>query len=109
MKKLLFFQAPWCTPCQFYDREVITPLEQTVGADRITRVNAQNDPFMAEKYGIDKLPTIIILDGNKRILQSTGGYTIEQLLEFLEELKGGDPNISQLQGKQHKEGGDCID
>lgn len=83
MRKLLFFYATWCPPCRFYDREVITPLEQCVGADRIIRVNAQDDPQMAEKYGVEKLPTIVILEGNKRILQSTGGYTAEELIKRL--------------------------
>lgn len=85
MKKLLFFHAPWCQPCNFYDREIITPLEQQIGADRIVRVNAQEDPFRAEKYGVDKLPAIVILDGNKAVLRSTGGYTTEQLKEMIKE------------------------
>lgn len=85
VRKLLFFYAPWCPPCHFYDREIITPLEQQIGADRIMRVNAQDSPFTAEKYGVDKLPAIIILDGNKRILQSTGGYTTEYLQEIMKE------------------------
>lgn len=84
MKKLLFFHAPWCPPCRLYEREVIAPLEQCVGAGRIVRVNAQNDPFTAEKYNVDKLPTIVILDGEKRILQSTGGYTVDRLVEIME-------------------------
>lgn len=83
MRKLLFFYATWCPPCRFYGREVITPLEQCVGSDRIIRVNAQDDPQMAEKYGVDKLPTIVIIDGDKRILQSTGGYTVEGLIEIM--------------------------
>lgn len=82
----MFFHALWCPPCQFYDREIITPLEQEVGTDRIVRVNAQDDPFTAERYGVDKLPTIIIIDGDKPIMQSTGGYTVPQLKEL---LKGG--------------------
>lgn len=85
MRILLFFYAPWCPPCHFYDREIITPLEQQIGADRIRRINAQNAPFTAEKYGVDKLPAIIVLDGNKRILQSTGGHTVEYLQEIMRE------------------------
>lgn len=84
MKKLLFFHALWCPPCRLYEREIITPLEQHVGFDRIFRVNAQNDPFTAEKYNVDKLPTVVILDGEKRILQSTGGYTVDKLIEIME-------------------------
>lgn len=88
MKILLFFHAPWCPPCHFYDRTIISPLEQIIGCERIIRVNVQNEPAMAEKYGVEKLPTIVVLNGDKRILQSTGGYTVEQLVEIMR--KGGE-------------------
>ena len=45
MKKLLFFHAPWCPPCRLVEREVVTPLEQEIGSEKIQRINAQNEPF----------------------------------------------------------------
>lgn len=85
MKKLLFFHAPWCPPCRCYDREIITPLGQRIGNDRIIRVNAQKNPFTAEKYGVEKLPTIVIIDGNERFMQSTGGFTVDELEKLMKE------------------------
>lgn len=86
MRKLLFFHAPWCPPCRFYERQFITQLEQTVGADKIRRVNAQTDPFTAEKYRVDKLPTVVLLDGEKVYMQRTGAIDIGKVARW---LRGG--------------------
>lgn len=83
MRKLLYFYAPWCSPCKFYDREIIAPLEQRVGTHRITRINVQDEPFNADKYGVDKLPAIVILDNEKIVMRSTGGYTTDQLEDLI--------------------------
>ena len=83
MKKLLFFYTPWCPPCHFYDDVFIVPLEDEVGAEYICRINAQNDPFTAEKYGIDKLPAVIILDGKQVIMRCTGAIDINKTADLL--------------------------
>ena len=72
MRKLLFFHAPWCPPCRFYEKEFISFLEQIVGKGQIQRVDAQADPFTAEKYHVDKLPTVVLLDGETVRMNRTG-------------------------------------
>ena len=29
MRKLLFFHAPWCPPCRFYEKQFMEPLEHS--------------------------------------------------------------------------------
>ena len=86
MRKVLFFHAPWCPPCRFYERQFIEPLEEQVGTKYICRINAQDDPFTAEKYMVDRLPTVILVDGEKVIERHTGAIEINKIIEF---LKGG--------------------
>lgn len=86
MRKLLFFHAPWCPPCRFYEKQFIEPLEQIVGKDKIQCVNAQNDPYMADKYNIDKLPAVVLLDGDRARMSHTGAIDVEKTAEW---LKGG--------------------
>lgn len=83
MKKLIYFHATWCPPCQYANEEVITPLEKIVGSDKIVRIDAQINPIEADKYKVDKLPTTIIHDDNKEIYRYVG-VAIE--LKELEEL-----------------------
>ena len=89
MRKLLFFHSPWCPPCRFYEKEFIFPLIRMAGADKVQKVNAQEDPFTANKYSIDKLPTIVLLDGEQVKMNRTGAIDIKEIAEFLE---GSDVN-----------------
>lgn len=88
MRKLLFFHAPWCSPCRFYTGQFIEPLEQLAGTEQVIRINAQNEPFMAKKYRVDKLPTMILLDGDTVHMECTGAIDIGKVAKW---LKGGDP------------------
>ena len=54
------------------------------GADKIQKVNAQEAPFIAEKYSIDKLPAIVLLDGEQVKMNRTGAIDIEKIAKFLE-------------------------
>lgn len=79
MRKLLFFHAPWCPPCRFYEREFISPLEEIVGTEKIQRINTQEDPFTAEKYMVDRLPVAVLIENDVMIMKYTGAIDIEDI------------------------------
>ena len=83
MRKLLFFHASWCGPCKVYEREIINPLENLVGTDRIERIDAWKEPHKAEKYHVERLPTVILLDGETVSMNRTGAIDIEKVAEWL--------------------------
>ena len=83
MRKLLFFYAPWCPPCRFYEKEFISFLEKIVGKDQIQRVDAQADPLTAEKYHVDKLPTVVLLDGATVRMNRTGAIDVNEVANWL--------------------------
>lgn len=87
MRKLLFFYASWCSPCQFYNREYIIPLGELVGADHIERVDAWKEPHRAEEYHVERLPTIVLLDGDTVYTNRTGAIDVNEVANWLE---GGD-------------------
>lgn len=89
MRKLLFFHAPWCPPCRFYEKQFIAPLEQIIGEGKIQRVNAQNDPFTADKYNIDKLPAVVFLDGETVYMNRTGAIDVDEAADWLNEGSDG--------------------
>lgn len=83
MRKLMFFHASWCGPCKVYNREFITPLEEMVGADHIERIDAWKHPQRAEKYDVDKLPTVVLLDGEAIHMNRTGAIDVKKVAEWL--------------------------
>jgi thioredoxin 1 len=64
---LVDFWAPWCGPCKMQ-----TPILEKVAAaigDKavIAKVNVDENPELAAKYGIRSIPTIILLkDGENK-------------------------------------------
>lgn len=83
MRKLLFFHASWCGPCKVYDREIITLLGGLVGPDLIERIDAWKEPRRAEKYHVERLPTVVLLDGETVYMNRTGAIDINKVAEWL--------------------------
>lgn len=83
MRKLIFFHASWCPPCRFYENQFIAPLENLVGAEHIERVDAWKEPLRAEKYHVERLPTVVLLDGEKAYMNRTGAINVEKVAGWL--------------------------
>ena len=83
MRKLIFFHASWCPPCRFYEKQFIAPLEGMVGSEHIERVDAWKEPWRAEKYLIERLPTVVLMDGEKVYMNRTGAIDINKVAECL--------------------------
>ena len=58
-------------------------LRKRVGKDQIRRVDAQADPFTAEKYHVDKLPTVVLLDGETVHMNRTGAIDVNEVVNWL--------------------------
>lgn len=86
MRRLLFFHASWCPPCRFYEKQFVAPLEELAGAEHIEYIDAWKEPWKAEKYHIDKLPTVVLLDGNTVRMNRTGAIDVNAVANW---LKGG--------------------
>lgn len=85
MRKLIFFHASWCPPCRFYEKQFIAPLEGLVGPDLIERIDAWKEPWRAEKYLIERLPTVVLMDGEKVYMNRTGAIDIDKVADWLKE------------------------
>lgn len=85
MRRLVFFYASWCGPCKVYGREFITPLEELVGAGQVERVDAWKEPWRAEKYHVERLPTVVLLDGETVYMSRTGAIDIDKVADWLKE------------------------
>jgi thioredoxin 1 len=59
------FWAPWCGPCHAIT-PVLESLEDEAG-DRIgfTKLNIDENPVIASRYGVLAIPTVILFDGGK--------------------------------------------
>jgi len=56
-----------------------------VGSEHIERVDAWKEPRRAEKYHVDKLPTVVLLDGETVHMNRTGAIDIDKVADWLKE------------------------
>lgn len=80
---LVDFWAVWCGPCQ-----VQGPIVEDVSANmgekaKVVKLNVDENPVTAQKFGIMSIPTLMIFKGGQVIKQFIGVQSKETLLAEL--------------------------
>ncbi len=85
---LVDFWAPWCGPCQAMGpviEEISKEFEDKV---KVVKVNVDNSPQFAQKYGIMSIPALIIFKNGEIYKQlEPGVHSKEKITEELNNLK----------------------
>ena len=87
-KELLMvdFWAEWCAPC----RAIAPTLEELAtdskGTVSLAKVNVDDNPALAARYGIRSIPTILFMKEGKVVDQVIGAVPKSQLKKKLDSL-----------------------
>ncbi len=80
---LLDFWATWCGPCM-----MLAPIVEELANENpqylVGKINVDNDPELANTFGIEFIPTLIIIRDGKVLRRESGVYSKETLLKMLE-------------------------
>ena len=80
---LLDFYADWCGPCR-----MVSPLVDQIAEENpeylVGKINVDEQPELAQQFGVMSIPTLVVLKDGKIIEQSAGARGKDQILEMLE-------------------------
>lgn len=66
------FWAPWCGPCRMVGPILDDLAKQYVGKITIAKVNTDENPEWAMKYGVQGIPTILFINGGEEVDRIVG-------------------------------------
>ena len=55
------FWAPWCGPCRMVEPIVEKLAHELSGRLRVVKVNVDQNPIIAQRYGIQSIPTMMVV------------------------------------------------
>ena len=84
---IIDFWAVWCAPCKIYAL-IFERLQEEYHGDFIfAKVNVDENPLVAQYFGITSIPTTIFIKGSQLLRKFVGVMNYEALKQFLEALK----------------------
>lgn len=78
------FWAPWCGPCQSLGRELETIAAEFAGQVRILKLNVDENPETAGRFGIRSIPTLVFFEGGEPIGATTGALPRSALRDLFQ-------------------------
>ncbi len=81
---LVDFFADWCGPCKMLGPVVEEVSASYVGKLKVVKVNVDDSPESAKKYGVRGIPTLLIFNNGEAGATKVGALTKSQLISFID-------------------------
>lgn len=86
MPMMVDFWAPWCGPCRMIAPVIERVAEKYASRLRVGKVNVDENPQTAGKFGIMSIPTLIFFKEGKEVDRVIGALPEAVLSAKIEEL-----------------------
>lgn len=80
---LVDFWATWCGPCRMVGPVVAEIAEEFEGKVKVGKVNVDEEDELAEKFGVQSIPTIILFKNGEEAARQVGFAPKAKLVQML--------------------------
>ena len=77
---LVDFWATWCGPCTMLAPTVAGIAEEYAGKVKVCKVNVDEEPELAVKYGISSIPALMLFQGGQLVKSLVGLRPKEEIV-----------------------------
>jgi thioredoxin 2 len=76
--------APWCGPCRMVAPVLEQLAAERAGALKIVKVNVDEMPRVSARYGVQSIPTLLLLENGREISRQVGAVPASALRRWLD-------------------------
>ncbi|HET9958516.1 MAG TPA: thioredoxin [Polyangiaceae bacterium] len=80
---LVDFTASWCGPCKLLSPIVDQVADELVGQVKVGKLDIDDSPITAGKYGVRGVPTVMVFKNGERAAQHVGLTTRQKLIDLV--------------------------
>jgi thioredoxin 1 len=80
------FWAPWCGPCKMVAPVLDKLAKEYAGKLIVAKVNTDENPEWAGKYGVQGIPTMLFISGGKLVHRQVGALPERMLREAVSQF-----------------------
>jgi len=80
------FWAPWCGPCKMVGPMLDKIAKENAGKVVVAKVNTDENPEWAMKYGVQGIPTMLFIFGGKIVHRQVGALPEKMLRDAISQF-----------------------